>query len=229
MDTMIYLLCKVLDASLNWVIFFAAILETIILIISWNKLIVLKDQIDMLNHATRKRAVNVRRDVKKVTTEYVTTFERDWNAFDQFCDDYQREGKWFSAFSLIIQLFTLLGILGTVAGLYIAMHGNDSWNNAQSMYEGVKFALSSTVLGIIFAVIFKCFDIVLNTLFLNHIDDGITRYQNNYTEEKDFPRENHPREAKTEPDLPDLMAEILDQTEGTDLLPEGEPIAEEET
>ena len=78
-----------------------------------------------------------------------------------------KKGIIYSAFSMCIQLFTLLGILGTVAGLYISMNAD------QNIYEGVEFALSSTVLGIIFAVFYKFCDILFVSIFINYIEDGI--------------------------------------------------------
>ena len=190
MDGLIYALCVFLDAVLNPVILLLGVLEAVILAVSWKKLIVLKAEIDRISgNATMRKTHSVRREKKKLQARYVTTVERDWNEFDQFCFRYQKDGKWFTAFSLIIQLFTLLGILGTVAGLFIAMRQNEDWSNAQGMYEGVKFALSTTVLGIILAVVFKGFDIFLNAWFVQYIDDGIARFQSNYNEEKDYPQE----------------------------------------
>ena len=93
-------------------------------------------------------------------TEYTVKVKKDWKEFDKFCDDYQNDSMLFSSVSLIIQIFPLLGILGTVTGLFVAMNGNADWSNAQNLFEGVSFALSSTVLGILFAVIFKSVDIL---------------------------------------------------------------------
>lgn len=55
-----------------------------------------------------------------------------------------------------------------------------------SLYEGVRFALSSTVLGLIAAILFKVADVGVGSFFLNYIDDGIDRFRNNYREEKDI-------------------------------------------
>ncbi len=98
----------------------------------------------------------------------------NWDEFDQFLEDYQRQGCWYSAFSLTIQIFTLLGILGTVAGLYIAM------KNGEDMYHGVELALSTTILGILFAVIYKIVDIIIVSTCINYIEDGISRYEKIY-------------------------------------------------
>ncbi len=95
----------------------------------------------------------------------------NWDEFDQFLADYQEKGRCYSVFSLLIQIFPLLGILGTVAGLYLAM------GSGQELYNGVELALSSTIFGIICAVIFKVVDIFITALLINDIEDGISRYE----------------------------------------------------
>ena len=61
-----------------------------------------------------------------------------------------------------------------MAGLYIAIV------DEMNIYEGVKFALSSTVYGIIFAVISKIIDIILVALYVNSINQNMERYEKNY-------------------------------------------------
>ena len=61
-----------------------------------------------------------------------------------------------------------------MAGLYLAM------SNGEDMYEGVELALSTTVLGILFAVIYKVADIVITSALINYIEDGINRYEKIY-------------------------------------------------
>lgn len=106
----------------------------------------------------------------------------DMSQLDSFLQDYQKKLGTYNTFVSIIQIFPLLGILGTVAGLYVAMNGN--MNGNQALYDGVRFALSSTVLGIIFAVFFKIVDIFLVNI-INYIDDGIDRYKLNYRTENE--------------------------------------------
>ena len=84
---------------------------------------------------------------------------------------------------MIIQLFTLLGILGTVAGLFISLRHMENISQSKELLDGVKFALSSTILGIILAVIYKFFDIIIGSVWVNYIDDGITIFKNNYRED----------------------------------------------
>ncbi|MBR0093512.1 MAG: hypothetical protein IJP92_17635, partial [Lachnospiraceae bacterium] len=102
MDGLIYGLCVFLDAILNPAILALGVLEAWILAVSWKKLVVLKVEIDRISGtASMRKTHSVRRERKKLKASYVTTVERDWNEFDQFCFRYQKDGKWFSAFSLI--------------------------------------------------------------------------------------------------------------------------------
>ena len=188
MNTLILGVSWFLAKTLNYFIVILAIGEVFIMVRSYHEMKVLKERIDKLNAATTGRAVLTKAEPGKLRTEYTVTAERNWQEFDLFCDDYQKQSIWFSRFSLIIQIFPLLGILGTVTGLFIAMNSNADWSNAQGLFEGVRFALSSTVLGILFAVLFKIADIAFSARYLNYIDDGVDRFRENYNAAQAFPR-----------------------------------------
>lgn len=200
MNSIILAIAWGLSKILNPVIVILAAVETGIMFVSYRQMRELRKRIDELNgHTTGKQVVTSRKP-GNIRTQYTVTHERDWREFDKFCDDYQKDSMYFSTVALIIQLFPLLGILGTVTGLFIAMNGNADWSNAESLYEGVRFALSSTVLGILFAVIFKSIDIIFNSRFLGYIDDGIDRFRENYNVAKEFPMEPQvPASQKMEP------------------------------
>ena len=187
MNILILLISRILSVSLNWVIVAVAVYEAYLMADTIRKLKKLRAEIMDINRTSSKKANVVERELGRIRTEFTTTAERDWNRFDDFCDKYQEDSVTFSRFSLIIQLFPLMGILGTVTGLYIAMNSNADWTNAQEMLSGIRFALSSTVLGIIFAVFFKAFDVHLSARYINYIDDGIERFRANYNEEKTLP------------------------------------------
>lgn len=188
MNTVILGLSKLLNLILNPAIVLLALVEIGLMIQSYKEMKSLKTRIDSLNGETMSRMVLKSRKSGKLETEYRVTNERDWTAFDKFCQDYQNKSRLFSWVSLIIQIFPLLGILGTVTGLFIAMNGNADWSNAQGLFEGVSFALSSTVLGIFFAVIFKVADIAFSARYLNYIDDGIYRFRENYSMARELPQ-----------------------------------------
>ena len=184
MDALLFGISKFLDIILNWVIVALAAGEVFIMVRAIRSLRVLKKDIDRMTREPRRTLSEVTREPHRVSKKYtVPDQEMDWTEFDEFCNRYQEEGKWYSAFSMIIQLFTLLGILGTVCGLFIALRNGQGIRNAEELYEGVKFALSSTILGIIFAVIFKACEVFISSWYVNYIDDGIARFQNNFRED----------------------------------------------
>ncbi len=117
--------------------------------------------------------------VHAALTTYESNGQRSWDDFEQFLVEYQKANSWYTAFSLVIQLFTLLGILGTVAGLYIAMH------NGQELYQGVEFALSSTVYGIIAAVFYKVLDIIVSAVLITPIDENVERFEKSFQIDRD--------------------------------------------
>ena len=182
-DNIILMIAEILSKILDDGIMILGIIELFIMLIAWGKLIVLKKDIKELNNPSGKRLKSRSKKGKKVKKEYVQEDELDWTEFDDFCDRYQKEGVWYALFSMIIQLFTLLGILGTVAGLFISLRHMENISQSKELLDGVKFALSSTILGIILAVIYKFFDIIIGSVWVNYIDDGITIFKNNYRED----------------------------------------------
>ena len=154
---------------LNPVIVILAIVEAVLMIMAYNKMIALKKRIDALNGETPGKQVLRSKKAGIVETEYTVKVKKDWKEFDNFCDDYQNDSMLFSSVSLIIQI------------------GNADWSNAQNLFEGVSFALSSTVLGILFAVIFKFVDILFCSRYLNYIDDGVDRFRESYNVAREIP------------------------------------------
>ena len=179
-------LCHVLDVIINPVIFLTAILEALIMCTAVGRLIRFKSRIKKLNEKTVSPSHTSKKD-GTLTTKAEVELRQNWDDFDLFLEDYQKEGWWYSVFSLIIQIFTLLGILGTVAGLYLAM------SNGEDMYHGVELALSSTVYGIMAAVIFKVCDIVIVSFLINYIEDGIARYEKIYQVKNEDAKEQRSR------------------------------------
>lgn len=175
-------LCNILSNCLNWIIVGLAIVELCILIRSGAILSKLKGRIDTF-FSGKSVAIGVKKLQRgQIISEHISETTMDMSQLDSFLQDYQKKLGTYNTFVSIIQIFPLLGILGTVAGLYVAM--NENMNGNQALYDGVRFALSSTVLGIIFAVFFKIVDIFLVNI-INYIDDGIDRYKLNYRTENE--------------------------------------------
>ena len=162
-----------LAKTLNAGIVILAVVEAVLMIMAYNKMILLKKRIDALNGETPGKQVLRSKKAGIVETEYTVKVKKDWKEFDNFCDDYQNDSMLFSSVSLIIQI--------------VAMNGNADWSNAQNLFEGVSFALSSTVLGILFAVIFKVVDIIFCSRYLNYIDDGVDRFRESYNVAREIP------------------------------------------
>ena len=87
---------------LNPVIVILAIVEAVLMIMAYNKMIVLKKRIDALNGETPGKQVLRSKKAGIVETEYTVKVKKDWKEFDNFCDDYQNDSMLFSSVSLII-------------------------------------------------------------------------------------------------------------------------------
>ena len=170
----ILFLSNLFSDYLNFVILLVAIFELFLACISGFRLSGAKIEIQKLNKGSKQGRTSRRHGKGKRITTYSGEEEKDFGEFNDFLQSYQKKMIVYNAFSLLIQIFTLLGILGTVAGLYIAIY------NEQDIYEGVKFALSSTIYGIMAAVFFKVIDIIITSTLINYIDDGIEIYKMNF-------------------------------------------------
>ena len=109
----------------------------------------------------------IKREVDKELPKWEK--EQDTNDLDQnynIKERYNKLSKWYTIFITIITIFPLLGMLGTVSALLDLDMKNIS--NAQ---ENFFSALSSTFLGIIFAILFK----ILNAVILFDVEDVIQR------------------------------------------------------
>ncbi|MCR5775545.1 MAG: MotA/TolQ/ExbB proton channel family protein [Lachnospiraceae bacterium] len=84
-------------------------------------------------------------DGEKVTPDTIREHEKHFN----------RLYSGFEVCSQLIPLFPLLGILGTVAGLMLAVRGVDTDINA--LIEGLNTALPTTFAGLIAAIVLKAF------------------------------------------------------------------------
>ncbi len=179
MNFVAMILCQFLNWTLNVGIFVLAIVEFgFFFLRSFAGLKQLKDKVDDLMQEEKQGFLErIKPHSYKRTTKVIK--EWDYEEFDALRVEYQKTDKYYDTFALVIQLFPLLGILGTVAGLFISI------NNGEDLNEGVRFALSSTVYGIIFAVIFKVLDIWLITRYVNSIDYGMERFEKNYQEYKE--------------------------------------------
>ena len=96
-----------LAKTLNAGIVILAVVEAVLMIMAYNKMILLKKRIDALNGETPGKQVLRSKKAGIVETEYTVKVKKDWKEFDNFCDDYQNDSMLFSSVSLIIQIFPL--------------------------------------------------------------------------------------------------------------------------
>lgn len=101
--------------------------------------------------------------------------------FNKLCSSY-------ATVSHLIPIFPLLGILGTVAGLYLQVSTMD----AAVIYDALDTALSTTLLGLSAAVILKVTEALVVVKRINEIDAVFESYDIRYqdaTLQKDFAEE----------------------------------------
>ena len=179
MDGFILFICNLLSYIVNPLICGLFVFEFFFFFVIRG---ILSSTYHKLNKLSKKNVIN--KDItiagKKHKKRIGLEVNDDWDDFIEIDDKYGKDMKLYTVFSMIIQLFTLLGILGTVAGLFIALQGMDDLTNSEILLGGVKFALSSTVYGLIAAIISKVLDIILVSFYVNVIDDGIRQFEENY-------------------------------------------------
>ena len=74
-------------------------------------------------------------------------------------DYYDKAARWYLAFTTLITIFPLLGMLGTVTALYSI----DITGGAGIPQNEFFKALGTTILGIVLSVIFKCVNIFIES------------------------------------------------------------------
>lgn len=179
MDSIVKGICHFIDIFLNPVIIIVAIVEIFFMIKALVVLIKIYINIDKLNAPEKRKSKGAKFILGGKYQEVKETYEtKSWDEFEDCMKYYQDKGVWYSWYALTVQLFTLLGILGTVAGLFLALESGEL--NGDNLYQGVSLALSSTVLGILITIIFKSIDIIVFSKLVYHIDSGIEIFEKSY-------------------------------------------------
>ena len=184
MDKIILEFCNFLSNDvLNISICGLGIVELVILIITVISLSNSKKDFAKLDSPKRVTGAAVKTGKNHVKT--VLTAEHDWEQYIEDLSNYNKRISLYTVYSLIIQLFPLLGILGTVAGLFMAINGNDFEN-----LSSIAFALSSTVLGLIWTILYKVADAILVSFVINPVEDIIETFEKKYDKELEEARSN---------------------------------------
>ena len=135
------LICEYLASTLNYGIVALALVEFWYFLRAVISLKTLKKDV---MHLEEKKEKKIFGKQGRKRAEEEGTYIREWNyeKYDLVMKHYPKTESKYTRFNQVIQLFPLLGILGTVAGLYESVDGISSGD-----ISGVSFALSSTVLG----------------------------------------------------------------------------------
>ncbi len=129
----------------------------------------------LLNKPRNLRYSRPRRAESGIVKEVQGEMPRDYHYdMDQIHIDYEKTMGWYTAFSMMISLFPLLGILGTVSGLFRAIALE------HEIYVGVQFALASTIYGLCAAIVFKVIDTFIVSAMINRIEEGFDWYETTY-------------------------------------------------
>lgn len=84
----------------------------------------------------------------------------------------------YSTWTQTIPIFPLLGILGTVAGLILQV----STQSANEIYASLNLALSSTLYGLIAAIVLKVVEACALTSRINKIESTFDEYDEKYSD-----------------------------------------------
>jgi biopolymer transport protein ExbB/TolQ len=131
--------------TINQIIYLLAVANFVFLILAYSQILKLKQLLfegnSVFEQFLQEKAGEAQRAEK--------TILRDFAMWEK---SYQKATKWFYWFVNLISVFPLLGIAGTVWGIIPALSDFENINSYFSV------ALTSTLLGIVFSVIFKLFE-----------------------------------------------------------------------
>ena len=152
-----------------------AIIEIVLLIISCVRLSPILKKAKDLNKPRNLRYSMPRRENGGIVKEINGEIPKDYQyEMDQIHTDYEKTIGLYTVFSMLIQLFPLFGILGTVSGLFRAIALE------HEIYVGVQFALASTIYGLVAAVLFKIADTVISSAMVGRIEGELDWYESTY-------------------------------------------------
>ena len=148
----------------------------ILLVLNAVKLAQQKNRIkDAMNRKSLKGSVNrqtmeisKREEAEKVTPETIHSYEKDFN---EVCSVY-------NVLAQFIPLFPLFGLLGTVSGLMLQVATED----IEMIFASLDLALSSTWVGLIFAIGLKILVALTSTRIINDVEIMLDDYDKNFND-----------------------------------------------
>ena len=178
---------KVLDVIVNPIIWVGGVAVLVALIVISSQLKTLKNEIatNMYGSAGLSAAINRKSFALKQRNTALSKREDLYplrNRFNEICSTYL---TWAQA----IPIFPLLGILGTVAGLILQVSTQD----AGAIYAALNTALSTTMWGLIAAVVLKIVETAMVLKSVNEIETMFSDYDLKFEDAlnlKNFDEEN---------------------------------------
>lgn len=173
------LIANLFYGVLNWLIILCGIAELVMLLINTHRLSDKKNRIDEeLSQSDRRATIDGENHTlsEEVSEKRVSDFNLDKirnykKSFNDLCSKH-------NAISQLIPVFPLMGVLGTVFGLMEQVHAGD----VQAMLSSLDTALTSTIWGLIFAIILKIIDAVWPSRMISDVevlfDDFDTKIEN---------------------------------------------------
>ncbi len=175
-------ICQFIDVSSIAIFGLAVLIEIYLLVKSRSILHGVKRDVKELRgyNITVGRKIN-KSEKHVVEKEISGTKKIDYEKMNEVRVEYQRAEKYYARYQQMIPLFTMLGILGTVAGLYLGVSNGEE---IQEMFRGLGIALSTTVFGIFLAIAFKVVDIALLNGVVIEVDSQMELVEKDYNEYK---------------------------------------------
>lgn len=159
-----------LSAHMNKGIFIMGVILGLLIIFNYLKLIGHKSKVesalDLTNTKTvfnpKTQSFENESQKEQVTPDTVRELEKTFNAIS----------SWHSVFSMLIPVFPLFGILGTVAGLILQLANAEG----NIVFDNLNLALGSTFWGLIFAILLKIIDALFPTRTINETENLFEDY-----------------------------------------------------
>jgi len=167
-------LAKIVDLSINWVILAGFIMAVLCIIALSREIGAFKQSFEDL--------LGIRSDQVKITRSL--SIRQQNTAVSKREDTYEKRKEFnlicrkYTTLTQLIPLFPLLGILGTVAGLYLQVSTQD----AEAIYSALSLALTSTFLGLLAAIILKAMETFLLTGPVNELDSKFEENEIRYSD-----------------------------------------------
>ncbi len=149
---------NVYDLLAQYMVPIIVILGAILGVLLLGNLISIKGHYDQINSILNWK--NRKSSLSKTTHEVVESSEEAKATPDDIREletAFNKACSWHEAFSQLIPLFPLFGILGTVAGLILRLNADEGTN---AMFASLNLALKSTFVGLVFAIGLKFFDTI---------------------------------------------------------------------